>query len=149
MNGFQTEPQIEPQTEPQTWRATCHCGAVELAVELPEGLASATRCDCSFCRRRGAAAVTARAAGVRVVRGAEALTLYQWGSRTAKHYFCAVCGIYTHHQRRLDPTECGVNLGALEGVNPRDLGEIPWVDGVDHPSDRAASATPTQDPSSE
>ncbi|SHL53641.1 hypothetical protein SAMN05444414_1181, partial [Roseovarius marisflavi] len=26
-------------------------------------------------------------------------------------------------------------LGALEGVNPRDLGNIGWVDGVNHPTD--------------
>jgi hypothetical protein len=31
-----------------------------------------------------------------------------------------------------------VNLGAIEGVNPRDLGEIGWVDGVNHPSDRSS-----------
>ena len=30
----------------------------------------------------------------------------------------------------------GVNVGALEGVNPADLGEIEWTDGVNHPSDR-------------
>ncbi|MFD1883173.1 GFA family protein [Paracoccus pacificus] len=119
-------------------RLTCHCGAVELAVTLvPEGLASATRCDCSFCRRRGAIAVTAPRGGIKIIRGAEALSLYQFGTHTAKHWFCANCGIYTHHQRRSNPNEYGVNAAALEGVNPCDLGEVEWVDGVNHPSDRA------------
>ena len=117
-------------------RATCHCGAVELRVRLSDGLNTARRCDCSFCARRGAAAVTAPLDGVEVVRGADVLTLYQWGTKTAKHYFCSVCGIYTHHQRRSNPDEYGVNLGALEGVNPRDLGRIGWTDGINHPSDR-------------
>lgn len=116
--------------------ATCHCGAVELEAEFPQGLASATRCDCSFCRRRGAAAVTAIAASLRVTKGAESLTLYTWGTGTAKHHFCKICGIYTHHQRRVDPSECGVNLGCIQGVNPRDHEPIPWHDGVNHPSDR-------------
>jgi hypothetical protein len=70
-----------------------------------------------------------------IVKGAEALTLYKWGTGTAKHYFCKTCGIYTHHQRRSNPNEYGVNLGALEGVNPRDFDPISWVDGVNHPSD--------------
>jgi hypothetical protein len=118
-------------------KATCHCGAVELRVELSDGLNSARRCDCSFCARRGAAAVTAPLDGLTVVRGADKLTLYTWGTGTAKHYFCSVCGIYTHHQRRSNPNEYGVNLGTLEGVNPRDLGNIGWVDGVNHPSDTA------------
>ena len=116
---------------------SCHCGAVELAVTLaPGGLATARRCDCSFCRRRGAITVTAPLDGVEVVRGAGMLQLYQWGTMTAKHWFCSRCGIYTHHQRRSNPQEYGVNAAALEGVNPRDLGEVPWSDGVNHPSDR-------------
>ncbi len=121
---------------------TCHCGAVELSVTLSEGLASAARCDCSFCRRRGAAAATAPRNSVRIVKGAENLTLYQWGTKTAKHFFCKTCGIYTHHQRRSDPNECGVNIGALKGVNPAELGDIPWNDGINHPSDRALTASP-------
>ncbi|MCV6584329.1 MAG: GFA family protein [Marinibacterium sp.] len=123
-------------TEPVRRRASCHCGAVIIEADLPEDLASARRCDCSFCRRRGAAAVTALTATLRVVQGAENLSLYTWGTGTAKHYFCKTCGIYTHHQRRSDPTESGVNLGAIDGVNPRDLGDLAWVDGVNHPSDR-------------
>ncbi|ETX28403.1 GFA family protein [Roseivivax isoporae] len=117
-------------------RATCHCGAVALNVRLSDGLATARRCDCSFCRRRGAPAVTARKEDVEVVRGADALTLYQWGTGTARHHFCKVCGIYMYHVRRSNPSECGVNLGAIEGVNPRDHEPIPWADGVNHPSDR-------------
>ena len=117
-------------------RATCHCGAVELEVELSGGLETARRCNCSFCRRRGAAAVTAPLGGVRVVRGADELTLYQWNTMTAEHWFCSVCGIYTHHRRRSNPKEYGVNLGALEGVDPSEHEPIPWSDGVDHPSDR-------------
>lgn len=118
------------------YRLTCHCEAVELSVTLAYGLKEARRCDCSFCRRRGAAALTVPLDGLKILRGAVCLTLYQWGSKTAKHYFCKTCGIYTHHQRRSNPNEYGINLGALNGVNPRSLGNIGWVDGVNHPSDQ-------------
>ena len=119
-------------------RATCHCGAVELAVTLgDEGFASARRCDCSFCRRRGAIAVSAPLDGVRIVKGEDNLTLYTFNTGTAQHYFCKTCGIYTHHRRRSNPNEYGVNVACLDGVNPRDLGPVNWTDGVNHPSDRA------------
>lgn len=121
-------------TEART--ARCHCGAVELRVTLPEGLATARRCDCSFCRRRGAPAVSAPLGGVEIVRGADALTLYSWGTHTAKHHFCSVCGIYMFHRRRSNPNEYGVNLYALEGVEPNAMEPLPWNDGVNHPSDR-------------
>lgn len=117
-------------------RGTCHCGAVELEVTLTSGLATARRCDCSFCARRGAIVVSAPLGGVTVLRGADQLSLYRFGTGTAQHYFCKICGIYTHHRRRSNPNEYGVNVAILEGINPRDLGEVTWVDGVNHPSDR-------------
>lgn len=120
-------------------KATCHCRAVELDVTLTEGLEKVRRCDCSFCARRGAIAVSAPIDGVKIVEGSNNLTLYQWGTKTAKHYFCKTCGIYTHHQRRSNPNEFGVNVAILEGISPRQLGEIPWVDGINHPSDTKSS----------
>jgi len=117
-------------------KLTCHCGTVELEATLTDGLSTAQRCDCSFCRRRGAIAASVPLDKLRIVKGADNLTLYQWGTNTAKHYFCKTCGIYTHHQRRMNPNEYGVNVGALEGVNPSELGDIPWTDGVNHPSDQ-------------
>jgi hypothetical protein len=116
-------------------RLTCHCGAVELRVKLPEGPLDPHRCDCSFCRRRAAATVSVPLADLEVVRGAEMLTLYTWNTGTAQHYFCSNCGIYTHHQRRSNPNEYGVNFGGLEGVNPAEYEPIPYHDGVNHPSD--------------
>ena len=119
-------------------RGTCHCGAVELTVTLADGLASARRCDCSYCRRRGAIVVSAPLDQVVIVKGADNLTLYQWGTGTAKHWFCKTCGIYTHHQRRSNPTQYGINTGILEGLSPRDFADVPMMDGVNHPADRKA-----------
>jgi hypothetical protein len=119
-----------------TLRLTCHCGAVELAIDPSEPVGAAKRCDCSFCRRRAAATISVPLDRLKIVRGQENLSLYSWGTHTAQHYFCKTCGIYTHHQRRSNPNEYGVNIGAIEGVNPRDLGELGWTEGVNHPSDQ-------------
>ena len=116
--------------------ASCHCGAVRLRLNMPDGLIDPHRCDCSICRRKGAIVVSVKLADLEIATGADRLTLYTWNTGVAKHYFCSVCGIYTHHQRRSDPTEYGVNAACIEGINPRDLGEVPWSDGVNHPSDR-------------
>lgn len=120
----------------ETVKATCHCGAVELRVTLSDGLNTARRCDCSFCRRRGAPAVSAPLGGIDVVKGEDKLTLYSFNTHTAKHRFCSVCGIYMYHQRRSNPNEYGVNLYTIEGVEPKDIEPVKWVDGVNHPSDR-------------
>lgn len=122
--------------QPEIHRASCHCGAVVIEATLPTGLHSASRCTCSFCRRRAAANVTAIASSVVVLQGAANLTLYTWGTHTAQHYFCKTCGIYTHHQRRARPDECGVNLGCIEGAEPWTHEPLPYTDGINHPSDR-------------
>lgn len=116
-------------------RGTFHCGAVVLEVLLSDGFATVRRCDCSFCRRRDAIVVLARLTDVSILQGADHLTLYQWGTRTAKHWFCKTCSVDTHHQRRSNPNEYGVDIAILDGFNPSDLGEVPWVDGVNQPSD--------------
>lgn len=117
-------------------KATCHCGAVELELTLPNGLEELRRCDCSMCRRRGAIVASVTLDNLKVVKGVDKLSLYQFNTMTAKHYFCSVCGIYTHHQRRSNPHLYGFNVACVAGVNPYELGDIPVMDGVNHPCDR-------------
>ena len=120
-------------------RATCHCGAVELELSLPNGIENPRRCDCSICRRKGAVVASVPLSGIRVVKGAEHLRSYQFNTRTARHYFCGNCGIYTHHQRRSNPEQYGFNVGCLEWINPFAIPEVPVNDGVNHPADRASA----------
>ncbi|MBY7957257.1 GFA family protein [Vibrio fluvialis] len=128
--------QVGPTVIREKHRATCHCGAVELELCLPDGIVDPRRCDCSICRRKGAIVASVTLDAIRIVKGQEALRLYQFNTQTAKHYFCSVCGIYTHHQRRSNPHQYGYNVGCLEGVNPFDLGDVVTNDGVNHPADR-------------
>ena len=76
--------------------------------------------------------------GLHVIKGAEQLKVYEFNTHTAKHYFCSVCGIHTHHQRRSNPEQYGYNVGCLEDVNPFDIPEVPTNDGINHPADRKA-----------
>ena len=119
--------------------ATCHCGSVKLELSLPNGIEKPRRCDCSICRRKGAIVGSVALDGIRILEGADVLKLYEFNTKTAKHYFCSNCGIYTHHQRRSSPNEYGFNIGCLEGVNPFDLADVVTNDGVNHPADRSAS----------
>ena len=116
--------------------ATCHCAAVRIELSLPDGIVDPRRCDCSLCRRKGAIVASVPLAGIRILAGEDKLTLYQFNTGTARHYFCGVCGIYTHHRRRSNPDQYGYNVGCLEGVNPFLIDDIALNDGVNHPADR-------------
>jgi hypothetical protein len=121
--------------QPEIRKAACHCGAVQFEVRLTDGFNTARRCSCSYCRMRGAVAVSADLDGIRFLAGEGTLAVYQFNTGAAKHYFCSKCGIYTHHQRRSNPNQFGVNAACLEGVSPFDFAEVPVLDGVNHPND--------------
>lgn len=122
-------------------QAACHCGTVRFTVLLTDGWRTARRCNCSYCRMRGAVAVSADLAGITVTAGQDALTLYQFNTGQAKHYFCSRCGIYTFHQRRSNPQQYGVNAACIEGVSPFDFAQVAVSEGVSHPQDRPGGAS--------
>lgn len=98
------------------FKGACHCGAVKFEVET--ALEGAGRCNCSLCRRRGALmSPMFEAHRLTILAGEDALTLYQFNTHVAKHYFCKHCGIYPFHQTRKDAARWRVNLGCLEGVD--------------------------------
>lgn len=113
----------------------CHCGAVAFRLRLTDGFNTIRRCTCSYCRMRGAVAVSAQLGDIEFIRGEDHLTLYQFNTGTATHYFCKTCGIYTHHQRRSNPQQYGINVACLKGVSPFDFPEVVVMDGTSHPSD--------------
>lgn len=115
--------------------AACHCKSVRLKLRFSNGLHTARRCDCSLCRMRGAVVVSVPLDGLVILQGQDALSLYQFGPRVAEHYFCRQCGIYTHHRRRSNPNEYGVNAACIDGVSPFDFAEVNVMDGQSHPKD--------------
>lgn len=90
---------------------------------------------------RGAVAVTSTHEGFRIIAGEDRLATYRFNTKTAEHHFCRVCGIYTHHKRRSNPNELGVNVACLEGVSPFDFSEVVVHDGSRHPADNPQHRT--------
>ncbi len=93
----------------------CHCGAVRFAVRFadPPRLLD---CNCSICRKTGFLHLIASAADFDLLRGAEALSDYRFGTGTARHLFCRVCGIKSFYVPRSHPAGYSINWRALDGV---------------------------------
>lgn len=85
--------------------------------------------------------MTAILDGLTIAAGADKLATYRFNTQTAEHHFCSVCGIYTHHKRRSNPNELGVNVACLEGVSPFDFPEVIVHDGNRHPADNEEHKT--------
>jgi hypothetical protein len=105
-------------------RGSCHCGRV--AFELEGRLRRVVECNCSACRRKGALWHAAAEPNLRIVSGEADLTLYQFNTMTAKHYFCRHCGIHPFIRPRLDPTRWAVNVRCIDGVDLAALEILPF-----------------------
>ena len=98
------------------YEGRCHCGAVRFAIE--SDFVELTMCDCSICRRRNALMVKVHESRFELLAGEDSLTEYQFHTRTARHFFCKVCGIYPFHRKRMSPDCFGVNVFCLQGFDP-------------------------------
>ena len=99
----------------ENYFGNCHCEAIKF--ELKVNLSTLIRCDCSMCSRKGALMAYPDQHDFKLLQGIDALSCYQFNTRTAKHYFCQYCGIYTHHIPRSLPDKIGVNVACLTGVD--------------------------------
>jgi hypothetical protein len=96
-------------------RGSCHCGGVKFRVDAV--ITELTTCDCSLCAMRNAVMAKVPEKALAVLEGESLLTLYQWNTRRAKHYFCSRCGIYVFHRKRSAPDHFGVNAFCLENFD--------------------------------
>ncbi|MGO1118323.1 GFA family protein [Rhodovibrionaceae bacterium A322] len=111
----------------QTYTGTCHCKAIEFQIKTV--FTEFTKCDCSLCVKKNAVMTKVHESQFTLLKGEDALGLYQWNTRKAKHYFCRHCGIYTFHRKRAAPDHFGVNVYCLDDA---DISAVPviQVDGL-------------------
>jgi hypothetical protein len=102
-----------------TYTGSCHCGRVrfEVDTDFPE----LTMCDCSICKRKNALMVKVHESKFRLLTGQDALTEYQFHTKTARHFFCKTCGIYPFHRKRVTPDHLGINVHCLDGFDPEGI----------------------------
>jgi len=97
----------------RTHRGGCHCGRVRFEVDAPAVIA-ALDCNCTICRMSGYLHLIVPATRFRLLAGADALTEYTFNTGTAKHRFCAHCGIKSFYVPRSNPDGFDVNVRCLD-----------------------------------
>lgn len=92
----------------------CHCGRVRFEVFAPEHL-EVSDCNCSICGKSGYLHLMVAKDRFRLLQGGEFLSNYQFNTGTARHLFCAVCGIKSFYVPRSNPEGYSVNARCLDG----------------------------------
>jgi centromere protein V len=96
-----------------THKGGCHCGRVRFEVDAPAELVI-DECNCSMCTRTAFLHLIVTAERFRITLGADSLTNYTFNTGTAKHLFCAICGIKPFYVPRSHPDGWSVNARCID-----------------------------------
>jgi len=94
-------------------RGGCHCGEVRFEVRAPADL-DVLDCNCSMCSASAYLHLIVPAADFRLLAGADCLTEYRFGTRTARHLFCRRCGVKSFYVPRSHPDGYSINARCLD-----------------------------------
>jgi hypothetical protein len=121
----------------KTYEGGCHCGLVRFRVT--GDLGDTVYCNCSLCGMKGFLHLIVPLEQFQCTSGEGELSTYQFGTRTAKHTFCRVCGVHPFYVPRSDPDKIDVNVRCLDGVDVATLSPKPfdgqnWESSIDSAS---------------
>jgi hypothetical protein len=94
--------------------------------EVTADLNCVVECNCSICRKKGYLHLIVDPEHFNLLTSEDALSTYQFNTKTAKHYFCRYCGIHSYYIPRSHPHKIDVNVRCLEGVDLASLTVEPF-----------------------
>ena len=119
------------------YKGGCHCGLVRFEFRKVDPIEMIMDCNCSICQMKGLVHTGVEDEEMTILSGEAELSLYQFGSKTAKYWFCPRCGVNPFNRSRTNPHRYTVNVRCLDDFD--DLVEscgVWFINGRDHPLDR-------------
>jgi len=107
----------------------CHCGAVKYEAELDA--AKGSRCNCTICTKTMSTNAMTKPELLRVTKGEDALSIYEWGAKISKRFFCKFCGIHVFGRGFLEEiggAYASINLNTLDDIEPTSV-KLQYWDG--------------------
>tara|TARA_B100000686_G_scaffold183317_1_gene190199 strand:- start:521 stop:898 length:378 start_codon:yes stop_codon:yes gene_type:complete len=96
----------------KTYNGSCSCSKVTFEVKTK--LKRISKCNCSICTKKGIIHHVVDQNKFILVSGKDNLSLYQFGTMRAKHYFCKYCGIQMFNNPRTYPEKVSVNVNCID-----------------------------------
>ena len=112
----------------KTYNGSCSCSKVTFEVKTK--LARISKCNCSICTKKGIIHHVVDQNQFNLKSGKDNLSLYQFGTMRAKHYFCKYCGIHLFNNPRTYPEKVSVNVNCLDNFDlEKEMPKVVKFDG--------------------
>ena len=112
----------------KTYNGSCSCSKVTFEVRTE--LTRISKCNCSICNKKGIIHHVVDQNQFNLISGKDNLSLYQFGTMRAKHYFCKHCGIHLFNNPRTYPEKVSVNVNCLDDFDlEKEMPKVVKFDG--------------------
>ena len=112
----------------KTYNGSCSCSKVKFEVKTE--LTRISKCNCSICTKKGIIHHVVDQNQFNLISGKDSLSLYQFGTMRAKHYFCKHCGIHLFNNPRTYPEKVSVNVNCLDDFDlEKEMPKVVKFDG--------------------
>jgi hypothetical protein len=122
-----TQESSTPKASPRKHTGACHCGAVRYEVVIDATAGS--RCNCSVCTKTSVMGGAVKPDAFKLLSGEEDLSVYEWGAKISRRFFCKHCGVHCFgkgHLKEMGGDYVSVNFNTLDDYDPGETKVTYW-----------------------